>query len=85
MVQRVPDEETLRRMSAAHAHEEAEHGGTARDWASHDTREMKLALWATPTAARRPSSTPLTGSNQYVGNWPGVTVEKKGGQGQRGR
>ena len=80
MVQRVPDEETLRRMSAAHAHEEAEHGGTARDWASHDTREMKLALVGNPNCGKTTLFNALTGSNQYVGNWPGVTVEKKEGK-----
>lgn len=79
MVQRVPDEETLRRMSAAHAHEEAEHGGTP-DYASHDTREMKLALVGNPNCGKTTLFNALTGSNQYVGNWPGVTVEKKEGQ-----
>ena len=80
MVQRIPDEETLRRMNAAHAHEEAEHGGTARDWASHDTREMKLALVGNPNCGKTTLFNALTGSNQYVGNWPGVTVEKKEGK-----
>ena len=35
---------------------------------------------ATRTAAKPPCSTLLTGSNQFVGNWPGVTVEKKEGK-----
>ena len=81
MVQHIPDEETLRRMDADHAHEAAEHGGVP-DYASHDTREMKLAWWATPTAARPPCSTPSPAPIQYVGNWPGVTVEKKEGRAQ---
>jgi len=78
MVQRLPDEETLRRMSAAHAHEAAEHGGTP-DYASHDTREIKMALVGNPNCGKTTLFNALTGSNQYVGNWPGVTVEKKEG------
>ena len=79
MIQRVPDEETLRRMSAAHQHEEAEHS-CVPDYASHDTREMKLALVGNPNCGKTTLFNALTGSNQYVGNWPGVTVEKKEGR-----
>ena len=79
MVQHIPDEETLRRMDADHAHEEAEHGGEP-DYASHDTREMKLALVGNPNCGKTTLFNALTGSNQYVGNWPGVTVEKKEGR-----
>ena len=79
MVQHVPDEETLRRMSAAHDHEQQVHGGTP-DYASHDTREMKLALVGNPNCGKTTLFNALTGSNQYVGNWPGVTVEKKEGR-----
>ena len=79
MVQHIPDEETLRRMDADHAHEAAEHGGVP-DYASHDTREMKLALEGNPTCGKTTLFNALTGSNQYVGNWPGVTVEKKEGK-----
>ena len=78
MVQHIPDEETLRRMDADHAHEAAEHGGVP-DYASHDTREMKLALVGNPNCGKTTLFNALTGSNQYVGNWPGVTVEKKEG------
>ncbi len=81
MIQRVPDEETLRRMSAAHQHEEAEHSSVP-DYASHDTREMKLALVGNPNCGKTTLFNALTGSNQYVGNWPGVTVEKKEGRAQ---
>ena len=79
MVQHLPDEETLRRMDADHAHEAAEHGGVP-DYASHDTREMKLALVGNPNCGKTTLFNALTGSNQYVGNWPGVTVEKKEGR-----
>ena len=51
MVQHIPDEETLRRMDADHAHEAAEHGGVP-DYASHDTREMKLALVGNPNCGK---------------------------------
>lgn len=79
MVRHIPNDETLRRMSADHAHEAAEHGGTP-DYASHDTREMKLALVGNPNCGKTTLFNALTGSNQYVGNWPGVTVEKKEGK-----
>ena len=79
MLQHIPDEATLRRMSAAHAHERAEHGGPA-DYESHDIREMKLALVGNPNCGKTTLFNALTGSNQYVGNWPGVTVEKKEGR-----
>ena len=79
MVQHIPDEDTLRRMSADHAHEAAEHGGVP-DYASHDQREMKLALVGNPNCGKTTLFNALTGSNQYVGNWPGVTVEKKEGR-----
>ena len=83
MVQHIPDEETLRRMDADHAHEAAEHGGVP-DYASHDTREMKLALVGNPNCGKTTLFNALTGSNQYVGNWPGVTVEKKEGTARLG-
>ena len=35
---------------------------------------------ATPIAEKTTLFNELTGSNQYVGNWPGVTVEKKEGR-----
>ena len=79
MVQRIPDEATLRRMAAAHDHEKKAHGGPA-DYESHDIREMKLALAGNPNSGKTTLFNALTGSNQYVGNWPGVTVEKKEGR-----
>jgi len=81
MVQHIPDEEVLRRMHAAHRHEQTVHGGSP-DYAAHDTREMKLALVGNPNCGKTTLFNALTGSNQYVGNWPGVTVEKKEGRAQ---
>ena len=78
-VERTPDEATQRRMEADHAHEKEHHGGIP-DYASHDTREMKLALVGNPNCGKTTLFNALTGSNQYVGNWPGVTVEKKEGK-----
>jgi len=41
---------------------------------------MKIALAGNPNAGKTTLFNLLTGSNQFVGNWPGVTVEKKSGK-----
>ncbi len=41
---------------------------------------MKIALAGNPNCGKTTMFTDLTGSSQYVGNWPGVTVEKKEGK-----
>lgn len=41
---------------------------------------IKIALAGNPNSGKTTLFNVLTGSNQYVGNWPGVTVEKKEGQ-----
>ena len=41
---------------------------------------IKIALAGNPNCGKTPLFNSLTGSNQYVGNWPGVTVEKKEGK-----
>ncbi len=41
--------------------------------------EIKIALAGNPNSGKTTLFNSLTGSNQYVGNWPGVTVEKKEG------
>ena len=41
---------------------------------------VKIALAGNPNCGKTTLFNILTGSNQYVGNWPGVTVEKKEGQ-----
>ena len=41
---------------------------------------IKIALVGNPNSGKTTLFNALTGSNQYVGNWPGVTVEKKEGR-----
>lgn len=78
MNRHLPDEDTLRRMALAHQHENRHHKEPF-DVTDHEVREMKLALVGNPNCGKTTLFNALTGSNQYVGNWPGVTVEKKEG------
>ena len=40
--------------------------------------KMKIALLGNPNCGKTTMFNAVTGSTQYVGNWPGVTVEKRG-------
>ena len=72
---RAEEQEAMRR---AHEHEQAQHPSTY-DPRAHDQHQWKVALVGNPNCGKTTLFNALTGSDQYVGNWPGVTVEKKEG------
>ncbi len=72
---RAEEQEAMRR---AHEHEQAQHPSTYAPRA-HDQHQWKVALVGNPNCGKTTLFNALTGSDQYVGNWPGVTVEKKEG------
>ncbi len=43
-------------------------------------KQLRIALAGNPNSGKTTLFNKLTGANQYVGNWPGVTVEKKEGK-----
>ncbi|MGB9809404.1 MAG: FeoB small GTPase domain-containing protein, partial [Caldanaerobacter sp.] len=45
-----------------------------------DKKELVVALAGNPNSGKTSLFNELTGARQHVGNWPGVTVEKKEGR-----
>jgi Fe2+ transport system protein B len=45
-----------------------------------ENKQLRIALAGNPNSGKTTLFNKLTGANQYVGNWPGVTVEKKEGK-----
>lgn len=43
-------------------------------------KDQHIALAGNPNSGKTTAFNALTGANQYVGNWPGVTVERKDGK-----
>ncbi len=70
--------DALEAMRRSHIHEQRQHP-RQYDATEHDKHQWKVALVGNPNAGKTTLFNALTGSNQYVGNWPGVTVEKKEG------
>ena len=55
-------------------------GGIRLRKGTEDFKWFTIALAGNPNCGKTTLFNALTGSNQFVGNWPGVTVEKKEGK-----
>ena len=78
LTQHLTDPAVLKRQMDDHVHELEDHR-KRYDPNDHDSRTMRVALAGNPNCGKTTLFNAFTGSNQYVGNWPGVTVEKKEG------
>ena len=78
-----PSAQDREHMRRAHHHEKAHHP-SSYDPTAHDQHQWRVALVGNPNCGKTTLFNALTGSNQYVGNWPGVTVEKKEGTAKLG-
>lgn len=60
--------------------EQAQFNNLQNNLQQKNNKTIKIALAGNPNCGKTTLFNQLTGSNQYVGNWPGVTVEKKEGR-----
>ena len=70
----------VEKQSVAAAHRELTQMKDDKEPLVKSNKPIRIALAGNPNSGKTTLFNALTGSNQFVGNWPGVTVEKKEGK-----
>ena len=70
----------VEKQSVAAAHRETPETKEDKPSVMKGNKRIRIALAGNPNSGKTTLFNALTGSNQFVGNWPGVTVEKKEGR-----